>query len=196
MCSTGFTVVLSTKRAQGKGCTSVSALKKSKKHGQSILCLWAGFGLPPLLSPYEYGEGLLHARRLGSTAAFGLHDSPQRRLSHKRQPNETSTLLDWLGSILVMLTDMVRRVDPGMMSQADSISTFPVSAHDMIPHLSAWDPTMDGCSLNKSGSESAADLGTCSPTIDPSLLTVHNEFNEIADNISYITDNSGDEKTR
>lgn len=93
--------------------------------------------------------------------------------------------------------DMVRRVYPGMMSQADSISTFHVPAHDMIPDLSAWDTTMNGCSFdNKSGSESTADLGTYGLIIDPSLLTVHNEFNEIADNIPYITDNSGDETTR
>jgi hypothetical protein len=170
--------------------------KRAKKHGQSILSRWAGFGLPPSLSSYEYGEGLLHARRLGSTAALGPHDSPRRRLLHKRQPNVTSALVDWLGSALFILTDMVRRVDPGMTSQADGISTFHGPAHDMTSDLSAWDPTMNRCSLdNKSGSGSAADLGTCGPTIDPSLLTVHDEFNEVGDNISYITGNSGDETT-
>jgi len=106
-------------------------------------------------------------------------------------------LLDWLGSVLVILTDMVRRIDPGMTSQVDSISTFHLPACDMIPDLSAWDPTENGCSLdNMSGLESAADVGTYSPTIDPFLLTVHDEFNEIADNISYKTDNFGDETTR
>ncbi len=46
----------------------------------------AGLSLLPSLSPYEYGEGLLHARRLGSTAVFGPHDSPRisRRASSSR----------------------------------------------------------------------------------------------------------------
>lgn len=84
-----------------------------------------------------------------------------------------------------------------MMSRADSISTSHAPAHDIIPDFSAWDLTMNGCSLdNASVSESAANLGTYETTIDPSLLTAHDGYNEFAGETYYNTDVFGVETTR
>jgi uncharacterized protein YidB (DUF937 family) len=56
--------------------------ERAKNWGnRSTVDLWVGFGLNLSLSPYEYGDGLLHARRLGSTAVLGSHNSFRRHYS-------------------------------------------------------------------------------------------------------------------
>jgi hypothetical protein len=83
-----------------------------------------------------------------------------------------------------------------MMSQTDSISIYQAPAHNIIPDFQAWDHTMNGFSCdNASGSESAANLGTYGTTIDPSVLTAHNGYNDAAGETYYSAD-VGVETTR